>query len=356
VSRIDQRAEAASVGPSIALRVVFGANRAIDTGSLTAPTIAIAMGVVTNADDALTDFVTDSPMAVACFILSKILGLPSPILTGDERLFEVICSAIALARGLATVLVEGEIGVGKESLIKMIHAASGDSTSLLHAECAGLEARFVEAEIAPLLTRAAGAATKTDSRALGGTIFFNRIEELSADAQLRLLSLIRRSIVAGGVRQSLIDRRELSSRCQPGARVRFLAASTTSLAAMVARGEFLRELHEVFDTTLAVPPLRDRIGDLPILVRHALRMRGSTLTLSAAALRHLSRYRFPGNLRELANFVTRIAIVAATPPIHYSGRGRGTGIVGRAEVIRQLDQPNLDSLWKLRTQRTAGVG
>src|SRR5665213_996242 len=76
---IDRRAEAASVEPSIGLRVVFGTNRAIDTGSSTAPTIAIAMGVVTNANDALTDFVTDSPMAAACFILANVLGLPSPI-------------------------------------------------------------------------------------------------------------------------------------------------------------------------------------------------------------------------------------------------------------------------------------
>jgi two-component system NtrC family response regulator len=300
------------------------------------------------------DFVTASPIAAACFILSNVLGLPSPILTGDERFFEVIYSAIALARGLATVLVEGQIGVGKESLIKMIHAASGDPMNLLHAECAGLQTRFVETEIAPLLTRAHAAATREPNPHVG-TVFFNNIGELSADAQLKLLSLIRRSVVIGG-RHALSDRHGPTTNRDTRMRVRLLAASTTPLAAMVARGEFLRELHELFDTTLTIPPLRDRIGDLPILVCHALRMRGSTLTLSAAALRHLSQYRFPGNLRELANFVTRISIVPATPPIHYSGGGRGTGIIGRAEVIRQLDQPNLDSLWKLPTRRTAGIG
>jgi Sigma-54 interaction domain len=353
VSRPDRHTAAASFESSLALRVQFGTDRTIDTGSPTPPNIVI--GGDTDAGDSLVDFATDSPMAAACFILSNALGLPSPILTGDERLFEVICSAIALAPGLAAVLVEGEIGVGKESLIKMIHAASGDPMGLLHAECAGLEARFVEGEIAPLLTRA-GAATKMDLQARGGTVFFDRIGELSADAQVRLLSLIRRSVLTGRVHQSPIDRGELLSYRDSRAKVRLLAASTTPLAAMVARGEFLKELQELFDTTLTIPPLRDRIGDLPILVRHALRMRKSSLTLSAAALRHLSQYRFPGNLRELANFVTRIAIVPATPPIHYSGGGRGIGIVGRAEVIRQLAQPNLDSLWKLRARSTVGVG
>ena len=230
----------------VLLRIKFALTRA---GSLAPPavaTIALANNAGAHAEDLEADFLCDNAIAAACFILSKALGLASFMLTSDERLFEKIRAAILLAQGPARVLVEGEIGVGKESLIKLIHAASGDSMSLIHAECAGLEATRVAAEVIPLLAQAAG------------TIFFNRIEELSLVAQSRLLELIRAS--------------SSSSTASPDSqRVRYLAASTRSLAAMVARGEFLAELNGLFDATLILAPLRDRSGDLPMLVRYFLR-------------------------------------------------------------------------------------
>jgi len=83
-----------------------------------------------------------------------------------------------------------------------------------------------------------------------------------------------------------------------------------------------------------------------MLVSHFLRALGPCLTLDAGALRMVSRYPFPGNLRELINFVTRIAIVPASPSTARSGSAREKRGIGRAEVIRQLYQPSLDSTWR----------
>jgi len=267
-------ASAPTAAMAVALRVEFGMYRRSLGASHAALTIAIsernpALEPIAETAAATADFVCDSSIAAACFILARALRLASPILTTNARLFEVIRAAVAIAHGPAGVLVEGEIGVGKESLIKMIHAASGDPASLIYAECAGLEAASVAAEIAPLLAQAggpnrdadpdydarlpgdvrhdadgsddahdAGDANSTDrlhrddaigsargaSRAddlnsptspLGGTIFFNHLGELSLAAQRNLLDLLRRP--------------------PHFSTMRLLAASTQPLAAMVER-------------------------------------------------------------------------------------------------------------------------
>jgi hypothetical protein len=330
---------------AVALRVEFGIYRE-NRGAAATTGITIAIlerdpPLEPVAETVTADFVCDSSIAAACFILARTLRLVSPILTTNPRLFDVIRAAVAIARSPACVLVEGEIGVGKESLIKLIHAASGGPASLIYAECAGLEAASIAAEIAPLVTQAAGADHGV-GRSYSGTIFFNHLGELSLAAQRNLLDLIHVS--------------EAAAPSALGNALRLLAASTQPLAAMVARGEFLAELHQLFDATLTITPLRDRPGDLPMLVRHALRMLNPALTLDPAALRTLARYPFPGNLRELTNFVTRIAIVPAKPLArHPEGIAGKSGRVGRAEVIRQLDHPSLKLLWRSRTQAASAL-
>lgn len=367
-----------------ALRVAFDRYRGTVPASRNVLNVSIierrpAKQPVAVTDTATADFVCDSSIAVACFILARALRLVSPVLTSNARLFDVIRAAVALAHGRTGVLVEGEIGVGKESLIKLIHAVSGDSMLLIYAECAGLEAVAVAAEIAPLLAHGAGSVHdaaqlsgrihrdphnindvndansaddpddpddpddvhpaarrarrfddlgRLDSRS-GGTIFFNHLGELSLAAQRNLLDLLLASA--------------------PG--MRLLAASAQPLAAMVTKGEFLAQLHQLFEATLTIAPLRDRPGDLPMLARHALRMLNPALILDAAATRTLARYPFPGNLRELTNFVTRLAIVPAKPlSRHLPGTTGEYASIGRAEVLRQLEHPSLKLLWRSRTR------
>jgi hypothetical protein len=338
----------------VAIRVDFAAPRTpaaktTETGQNSgAPaTIAIAFDSIPPLGTDLTaDLVTDSAVAAVCFILSRILGLASAFLTTDPNLFDVIRAATAVARGPARILVEGELGVGKESLIKLIHAAgrgpsglaaSRERPGLVHAECAGLEADAVESEIAPLLSQVAEFNRSHSGN--GGAIFFNRIGELPPAAQRKLLDLLR---TFAGVAP---DRRD------PPSNVRILAASTRPLRAMVADGNLLPEFHDLFDATLTISPLRVRRGDLPLLVRHYLRGLNSSLTLNAAALRALSVYPFPGNALELVNFVTRVAIVPPPAPKHPHSGDSATAIVGRAEVISQLDCGSLSTVWRSRRQR-----
>ena len=337
----------------IAMRVAFGADRAhavemADAAKKTdAPAkIAIAFGSASLAEHATADLVTDSAVAAVCFILSRILGLASPFLTADANLFDVICAATAVARGPARILVEGELGVGKESLVKLIHAAScgplglatgRDPAALVRAECAGLEADAIDAEIAPLLAQAATASRIGNG---GSTIFFNRIGELSSPAQRNLLDLLCGFTATAPAHRGV-----------PG-NVRILAASTRPSGAMVTAGELLPELHDLFDATLTISPLRARRGDLPLLVRHYLRGLNSALTLNAAALRALSVYPFPGNVLELINFVTRVAIIPPKAAPRRSPIGAcAIGIVGRAEVISQLDRGSLNTAWRSRPPR-----
>ncbi len=331
--------EANAAHPSM-LRVEFAMRSTARANPSRTATIAFAADAdfaacAANLD---ADFVCDNAIAAACFILSRALGLTSVVLTRDQQFFAVIRAALPLARDRSGIMVEGEIGVGKASLIKLIHAASDYPRDLIYAECAALDASRVEAEVVPLLAQASGPPSPVADERLGhcGAIFFNHIDELSLVAQARLLLAIRS---ASGLATSRIPARES---------VRLLAASRRPLAPMVARGEFLRELHGLFDTTFSIAPLRDRAGDVPMLVSHFLRALGPGLTLDAAALRMVSRYPFPGNLRELINFVTRLAIVPASPSTARSGSARENRAIGRAEVIRQLDQPSLDSTWRTR--------
>ncbi len=323
--------------PVAALRVRFDSSR--ESSADTSDIFTLAIIADRNGDHAPPVFVTANATAAVCFILGRALALEAPVLTTDDRMFDVIRAAIALARGQARLLVEGEIGVGKESLIKLIHAASGDPMTLIHAECAGLEAARANADLVPLLAQAIGGVAP--GARSGGTIFFNRIEELSLAVQARLLELIHPASESPAARR------------EEFARVRYLAASTRPLAAMVARGEFLAELHRLFDATLVIPPLRARPDDAPMLVRHRLRLLNPALSLNAAAMRTLTRYPFPGNLRELNNFVTRVAIVPPGSATICAAASSARGTIGRAEVIRQLDHLGLDSRWRSHQQSAA---
>ena len=368
----------------VALRIEFGRGRP-DAGTPAPPlapaTITIASDSAPSDLQGTADLVTDSAIATVCFILSRILGLAAPFLTADAQLFDVVRAAIAVARGSARILVEGEIGVGKESLIKLIYSAGRiaaglaairigalgkpslvDLPGLVHAECAGLTAATVDAEIAPLLVHVSSPDPACGHDG-GGAIFFNRIGELTPAVQRKLLDLLRSfAIEAPGRRPASTDRSVRESdasldsasareRRPASANLRMLAASTRPLAALRAGGAMLPELHDLFDVTLTIAPLRARRVDLPLLVRHYLHGLDPSLSLNAAALRALSVYPFPGNVLELINFVTRVAIV---PPKAGSRRiaigSAATGIVGRAEVISQLDRGSLNTIWHSRDE------
>lgn len=259
--------------------------------------------------------------AVACHILSRALRLPFAFITTDPAVFQTISVATAVARSRRGVIVEGETGTGKRSLIRLIHSASGASGPMREIDCAAFDDVSIAGEIA---------AAVNASLPRPGAIFLDQIDELSAAAQARLLDAL-------GV-HGLAD----ATGPATAAPIRLFAASARPLDDAVTRGEFSRPLRESFDDALRLPPLRDRPADLPPLAREFLRRIDARATFAPAALKALADYRFPGNVRELNNLVTRLAIA----------RPRASDkAIGRDEAIEQLAAVAVPSgalsLWRL---------
>ncbi len=233
---------------------------------------------------------------------------------------EIVGRSDALARLLrdvemvasteATVLIQGETGTGKELVARAIHARSRRAgRPLVKLNCAAIPAGLVESELFGHERGAfTGATTQRMGRfelAAGGTIFLDEIGELPLDTQARLLRVLqeREFERVGSGRTQLAD-------------VRVIAATNRDLPEMVAGGRFRSDLYYRLDVfPLALPPLRERAEDVPLLAsffiaRHAPQIGRAASRLSASASERLSRYAWPGNVRELENVIERALILA----------------------------------------------
>lgn len=209
-----------------------------------------------------------------------------------------------------TVLILGETGVGKELAARAIHAASlRRDVPLLYLNCAALPETLAESELFGH-TRGAFTGATTDragkfEMADGGTLFLDEIGELSLAIQPKLL----RAIQEGEVQR-------LGSNRVIRVNVRLLAATNRSLEEEVRAGRFRADLfHRLNTYPLAVPPLRERREDIPLLSGHFCELSRRQLgfgpvRLSPPALDALSRYGWPGNVRELQNVLSRAMLKA----------------------------------------------
>jgi transcriptional regulator with GAF, ATPase, and Fis domain len=207
------------------------------------------------------------------------------------------------------VLIEGESGSGKELVARALHQQSVRRVRRFCAvNCAALGDDLLEAE---LFGHARGAFTGALTDRIGlfeeahdGTLFLDEVGELSARAQAKLL----RAIQDGEIRRL---GENLPRRVQP----RIVAATNRTLREEAAAGRFRPDLLYRLDVVrIPVPPLRDRIEDVPVLARafweQALRRTGSRATLGPDTLAALARYDWPGNVRELQNVIARLAVQA----------------------------------------------
>jgi two-component system nitrogen regulation response regulator NtrX len=206
----------------------------------------------------------------------------------------------------ARVLLSGESGTGKELAAAAIHAASRrNGRAFVTVNCAAIPRDLVESE---MFGHERGAFTGATERRLGrfelahqGTLFLDEIGDLSADAQAKLL----RTLETG-------DLQRLGAETAQRVDVRIVAATNRLLEDAVAEGDFREDLFfrlNVFPIRL--PPLRERLEDLPLLVTHlAERLRPRQApTFTSGALEALAGYAWPGNVRELANLVERLIIL-----------------------------------------------
>ena len=210
------------------------------------------------------------------------------VLAGDSpRMLALYERLTRAAAGTATVLILGAAGTGKTLAAQAVHAlAGGDQRPLVRVPCRELKEDATEARLGGD-PRAAGNAF-ADAR--GGSLVLDDVAALGKGGQLRLLHWLR-------------DRAKAAPR--PGApAVRLVLCSDRPLAELAADGHWLAELQqELSPVVLALPLLIERVGDLPILVRHFLNQytatQGTVLTLEPAAMAVLERHDWPENVREL---------------------------------------------------------
>jgi transcriptional regulator with GAF, ATPase, and Fis domain len=222
----------------------------------------------------------------------------------------VLAKVDRVAKTDATVLLTGETGTGKELIARAIHSISRRAERpLIKLNCAALPTGLVESE---LFGHEKGAFSGALQRRLGrfelangGTIFLDEIGEMPPEAQVKLLRVLQEHEFerVGGSESIKTD-------------VRVIAATNRDLRKAAQDGSFREDLYyrlNVFPVEL--PPLRDRAGDIPLLVRffidkYAVQFDRHIQTIAPETLHQLVGYRWPGNVRELENMVERALILA----------------------------------------------
>jgi PAS domain S-box-containing protein len=233
----------------------------------------------------------------------------------SPALLEALEKVNRVARTDASVLITGETGTGKELIARAIHSASRrHDKPLIKLNCAALPSGLVESE---LFGHEKGAFSGAISRrvgrfelAHGGTIFLDEIGEVSIEVQVKLLRVLqeREFERVGGAEPIKVD-------------VRVIAATNRDLVKLIREGKFREDLFYRLNVfPIALPPLRDREGDVPLLVhllvtRFAARVGVRIESVGKATLERLNRYSWPGNIRELENVLERAVILSNGPTL-----------------------------------------
>jgi two-component system, NtrC family, response regulator HydG len=255
-------------------------------------------------------------------VLRERLGRQSAdsVLGRSPAMRKTLAEAGRIAPTDLTVILQGESGTGKERLARHIHALSSrQHEDFLAVDCGSLPESLIESE---LFGHEKGAFTGAHQRklglfelALGGTLFLDEIGNMPYATQAKLLRAIqeRRIRRVGGSRDIPFE-------------ARILVATNVNLAEAVRAGKFREDLyHRLNQFAITLPPLRERLEDVPDLANHFLKEANESLKkqvegFSERALAVLDAYTWPGNVRELKNVVTRAVLVAdrCVEPDHLS--------------------------------------
>jgi two-component system NtrC family response regulator len=219
-----------------------------------------------------------------------------------ERLIDTL-DRVATAD--VAVLLTGESGTGKELLARRLHQFSDRAKQPFVAlNCAAIPQGLIESELFGHVKGSFTGAVKDHrgkfEQADGGTLFLDEIGELPLDQQPKLLRTLQQGVIepVGGTPRQV--------------NVRVVAATNLNLEHEIQRGKFREDLYyRLAVIPLQVPPLRQRLADIPLLAGHFLRRatQGRQLGLSNSVIAALQRYKWPGNVRELENLMRRLAIL-----------------------------------------------
>ena len=264
------------------------------------------------------------------------------IVGSSRTLVETLSLAQAYARNTRPILIKGETGVGKESLAHLVHRLSRlRDAPFERVNCGTITD---ELAISNLFGHVRGSFTGAThdhdglfARAEGGTIFLDEVGELPLRVQAMLLRVLQ-----NGEYTRLGDTKIRQSNA------RIIAATNRDLNVMIAAGTFRDDLyHRISSLRLALPPLRDRVGDVGILVRHRLNFLNRTEFLdrelpSPGDMRLLESYYYPGNIRELFGLLERAYFDGQTGPLDVSQElldiSDGRGPVSNALLSHQENE------------------
>jgi DNA-binding NtrC family response regulator len=254
-----------------------------------------------------------------------------------QTVFDVLSKA---ASSEATILLEGETGTGKEVSAEAIHRGSPRRDKpFLVVDCGAMPPNLLESELfgheRGAFTGAVSSRQGVFEAANGGTVFLDEIGELSIDLQPKLLRVLERREV-----------RRVGTNNHVPVNVRLIAATNRSLREQVGAHKFRSDLYyRLAVVEVKLPPLRDRPGDLPLLVEHIVRNLGGVdeaalITVrSAQFLGALGQHNWPGNIRELRNYLERCVALHDFAPPRSANTGPGGISVPAPEGAVNIGQP-----------------
>src|SRR6202166_2171660 len=275
------------------------------------------------------------------------------IIAQSQKLRDVLAQAEMVAPTDCTVLLQGETGTGKEVVAELIHNRSPRrDQALIKVNCAAIPGGLLESE---LFGHERGAFTGAIAQRIGrfelahkGTLFLDEVGDMPLELQPKLLRVLQEQEFErlGSTRTQRVD-------------VRLLAATNANLSQLVAEKKFRRDLYYRLNVfPIDVPPLRDRRDDIPLLVhyfanKYARRMGKQIESIPNETMDALSRYSWPGNIRELQNLMERAALLTTGPSLRVpladilndSGSGAASGgnaleQAEREQIMRALRESN----------------
>ena len=285
------------------------------------------------------------------------LKMSHPIVSESLAIQQVLKQVEQVAPTPATVLLLGETGTGKEVMAQAVHDLSPRrQRQMIRISCAAIPTALIESE---LFGRERGAYTGALSRQIGrfeaaheSTLFLDEIGELPMEVQVKLLRALQERVIErlGSTNPIKVD-------------VRIIAATNRNLEDAVRNKTFREDLFyrlNVFPIT--VPPLRDRIEDIPALVWTFIDEFATTLgkpveSIANESLRGLQRYPWPGNVRELRNVIERAVIVATSPHLVVSAPRSGNRPQPQAcMTLSALEVEHIRGVLESTDWRVRGVG
>ncbi len=231
------------------------------------------------------------------------------IIGTSEAMMKVLKDVESVSQSNSSVIINGESGTGKELIARAIHSNSSRKFfPMVTVHCGALSEDLLESELFGHEKGAfTGAMFNRKGRfeiADGGTIFLDEIATISGKMQIELLRVLesKKFVRVGGNKEIQSD-------------FRVICATNRNLKKMVDEGSFREDLYYRLNVVnILIPPLRERIEDIPMLVNHFIRkyctsMSRDVVNIEPAALKRLEQYDFPGNVRELENMVERAIVI-----------------------------------------------